>query len=403
MLTASPPLKVVGGEREFLVLEDGRRLIDGIASWWTLCHGYNHPKIVEAIRGQASRLAHVMLGGLVHQPAIDLADRLCDLVNLGPSRVFYCDSGSVAVEVALKMAVQYWINVGRTGKTRFISFRDAYHGDTTGAMSVCDPIDSMHAHFKGFLLEQFPQPLPRDDVGESNLDQFIAERVDRIAGVIIEPLAQMAGGMRFHDAATLARIVRTARRHELIVIADEVATGFGRTGTMFAMDAIEDNADIVCVGKALTGGHIGMAATIAAGDVCRAFDRSDPTAALMHGPTFMGNPIACAAALASLEQFATEPVLERVAQVQSILDRELSPCASAANVSDVRVLGAIGAVQFTGPVDVPSAIEFFVERGCWVRPLRDVVYLAPPFNISDESLVRLCRAVGEYVAKDELA
>ncbi len=396
MQTAHPPLKVVGGEREFLILEDGRRLVDGISSWWTTCHGYNHPAIVDAIREQASRLAHVMLGGLVHQPAIDLADRLCQLVNMGPARVFYCDSGSVAVEVALKMAVQYWINLGQRGKTRFISFRDAYHGDTTGAMSVCDPVDSMHAHFKGFLLEQYPRPLPRDENEEAALDQFIEERVERIAGLIIEPLAQMAGGMRFHDSATLARIVRTARRRGLLVIADEVATGFGRTGTMFAMESIDDNADIVCVGKALTGGHVGMAATIANRNVYSVFDRPDPAAALMHGPTFMGNPIACAAALASLQLFQSEPVLEKVARIQSTLKRELEPLQAEPSVADVRVMGAIGAVQFADPVDVTAAVDFFVQRGCWIRPLRDVVYLAPPFNISAPSLAHLCRVVGEY-------
>ena len=397
MKTAGPPLRVARTEKEFLVLDDGRRLVDGIASWWTACHGYNQPAIVEAICEQARRMPHVMLGGLVHDRAIELADDLIRLVGWGNGRVFFSDSGSVAVEVAMKMLVQYWRNRGVPNRHRFVCFRDAYHGDTSGAMSVGDPVDGMHHRFKGFLLEQYPRPLPRTEEEWFDFHRFLDSRSADIAGLIIEPLAQMAAGMRFHDVATLRGIHQAAQRFELPWIADEVATGFGRTGAMFACQQARVRPDIICLGKALTGGHIGLAATLASEKIYSAFHSDRVADCLMHGPTFMGNPIACAAALASIRLFRDEPRLEQVAALESQMRQALEPLRSAPRVREVRVLGAIGVVEMEEAVAVDKATSFFVDRGVWIRPLRDVVYLCPSFTIGQRSLDQLCGAIREYV------
>ena len=325
MQTAPLPVPVVATDDVHLVLADGTRLIDGMASWWTACHGYNHPHIRQAVEEQLHRMPHVMFGGINHEPALRLALRLAKFLPGDLDHVFFSDSGSVAVEVALKMAVQYWLNRGVSGRHKFVSFLHAYHGDTTGAMSVCDPDNSMHSHFKGFLLEQYSQPIPQTTEETTHFDAFIQSKRSELAGVLIEPLIQGAGGMKFHPPESVAAISRICRQHDVLLIADEIATGFGRTGTMFACEQSEVVPDIMCVGKALTGGTLGLAATIATDRVYEAFLSDDPMHALMHGPTFMANPLACAAANASLDLFETEPRLQQAAQCEQIIRQELDP------------------------------------------------------------------------------
>ena len=397
MKTSRAPEKVVRSDGVFLHLADGRQLIDGIASWWTACHGYNHPKIVEAICQQAQEMPHVMLGGLIHEPATRLADRLSQLIPGQDNRVFFCDSGSVAVEVALKMATQHWINKKVVGKNRFVCFQDSYHGDTAGAMSVCDPVDSMHSQFKGFLLEQFPTRIPQNEMEFSAFRQFLEERRNQIAGVIIEPLIQMAAGFRFHSIESLATIEKICHEFDLIFIADEVATGFGRTGTMFALEQAGLKPDIVCVGKGLTGGTLGLAATIATNAVYQPFHSESWDNAFMHGPTYMGNPIACAAANASLDLFEQEPRLAQVHSLEALLEDQFERMKQKSCVADVRCKGAVGVVQLTTEVPVQSAIDFFVDRGCWLRPLRDTIYVAPSFTMKQEQVVTLTEAINDYL------
>ena len=300
----------------------------------------------------------------------------------------------------MKMAVQFWANQepsGTTTRNKFVSFENSYHGDTTGAMSVCDPVDSMHANFKGFLLQQFPRPVPQTDADEIAFNAFIESQQHELAAVIIEPLVQMAAGMRFHDASALKRIQRVCRKYDLLLIVDEVATGFGRTGSMFAYQQADVSPDIICVGKGLTGCSVGLAATIASAKVYQAFHSERSESALMHGPTFMGNPIACAAANASLDLFDTEPRLEQVAAIESQLRAELEPLAEHKSVAAVNVLGAIGAIRMKNDVDVSAAVAWFVEQGVWIRPIRDSIYLAPAFTIEADELRKLTESIAEYI------
>ncbi len=393
MKTTPLPIPVVATEGVCLILEDGTRLIDGMASWWTACHGYNHPHIIAKVTEQLRRMPHVMFGGVHHEPALRLASRLASLLPGDLNHVFFSDSGSVSVEVALKMAVQYWLNRGVTGRTKFLSFRHAYHGDTTGAMSVCDPVNSMHSHFKGFLLEQFTLGVPHTAEEFNELDRFLRERHDSLAGVIIEPLIQGAGGMKFHPAESLTRLRQLCDQHDVLLIADEIATGFGRTGTMFACEQAAIVPDIVCVGKALTAGTMSMAATIATDRVFDAFWSDDPACALMHGPTFMANPLACAAANASLDLFETEPRLARVAEIEQQLANGLDACRELAGVMDVRTKGAVGVIQVAKLHHLEQLRATFVAAGVWLRPFSDIVYMTPPLTISDTELATLCRAV----------
>lgn len=393
MKTAAPPLlaKATLGSR--IILDDARELIDGIASWWTACHGYNHPHILKAMREQMERMPHVMFGGIVHEPALKLAKRLAGMVPMKNARVFFADSGSVAVEVALKMAAQFWLNNGCSGRVKFVGFRHGYHGDTMACMSLCDPVEGMHARFKGYLPEQFVADLPQDDATTEALDDLLRRERHNIAAVIIEPLAQGAGGMKFHSPETLRRVAALCREHGVLLIADEIMTGFGRTGTMFASSAAGISPDIMCVGKALTGGAITLAATLASEDVFGAFWSDKPEDALMHGPTYMANPLACAAANASLDLFESEPRLLQVEVIESLLRKELEPCRGLPNVVDVRVMGAIGAVQLREPMDIPKLKRSFIERGVWIRPFGDIIYLTPAFTITDDELGKLTEAV----------
>jgi adenosylmethionine-8-amino-7-oxononanoate aminotransferase len=392
MKTARPPLPVVRTEGCRIVLADGRELIDGIASWWTACHGYNHPHIRSAVERQLATMPHVMLGGLVHEPGLTLARRLADLLPGDLDRVFFSDSGSVAVEVAMKMAVQYWLNQGIRGRTQFVAFRGGYHGDTTGAMAVSDDA-GMHGMFRGLLPEQLIADLPADDARAEVLAAVLERRADRIAGIIVEPLVQGAGGMLFHEPVVLQRLRELADRYDLLLIFDEIFTGFGRTGTMFACEQAGAVPDIITVGKALTGGTLPLAATVARRRVFDAFWSDDPKHALMHGPTFMANALACAAANASLDLFEREPRLAQVASISAALERGLAPCRGLPGVKNVRIEGAIGVVEMEKTDDLDALRARFVEEGVFIRPFGNVIYLTPSFTIGEDELAALTNAI----------
>ena len=398
MKTAPPPLAVAATEGVRLKLADGRVLIDGISSWWTACHGYNHPAIRAAVERQLAVMPHVMFGGLTHEPANRLAARLAELLPGDLDHVFFSDSGSVAVEIAMKMAVQFWRNRGEAGRTRFLTFRGGYHGDTLGAMSVCDPEQGMHALLAGYVPEQILADLPSSPAAVARLDALLAEHRGNLAAVIVEPLVQGAGGMRFHSADTLGNIAALTARHGCLLILDEVMTGFGRTGSMFACDQSGIVPDIICLSKALTGGTMALAATVARRRVFDAFWSDDPAAALMHGPTFMANPLACAAALASLDLFDSEDRLGQVDRIEAALEDELEPCRDLPGVVDVRVKGAIGVVQVTRLGDLAALRQGFIQRGVWARPFSDILYLAPPFVTSRSDLAVLGKAMREVAA-----
>jgi adenosylmethionine-8-amino-7-oxononanoate aminotransferase len=398
MKVAPPPLAVVRTHGCRIVLADGRELIDGIASWWSVCHGYNHPYIREAVERQLARMPHVMFGGLAHEPALTLASRLSAIAPPGLTRVFFTDSGSIAVEVALKMALQYWLNKGQPRKNHVLCFSNGYHGDTFGAMSVSDPARSMHKAFRDILPRQFVVDIPPDGMMLHQLDRLLGHLGHEIAAMIIEPLVQGAGGMRFHPPESLAGLWRIAKKHDVLFIVDEIATGFWRTGRRFACDAAGVRPDILCVGKALTGGTITMGATLATEQVFEAFLSDDWDAALMHGPTFMANPLACAAAKASLDLFEREPKEERVGQIETRLLEGLEPCRRMPGVVDVRVRGAIGVVQLAEGYNVYALRPRFLEQGVWIRPFKDIVYLMPPLVIDDQELGILIGAVWTVLA-----
>jgi adenosylmethionine---8-amino-7-oxononanoate aminotransferase len=400
MKTAAPPLAVTATHGSRIKLADGRELVDGIASWWTACHGYNHPHIRAAVERQLAAMPHVMFGGLVHESALTLARRLVGLLGPGDlDRVFFSDSGSVAVEVALKMAVQYWRNQGRRSRTRFLAFSGGYHGDTTGAMAVSDPQGSMHAAFRGLLPEQITVDLPVDEKSTAAFEAMLKRHADELAAIIVEPLAQGAGGMRFHDAQVLRTLRVAADRYELLLIFDEIFAGFGRTGSLFAFQAAGVVPDIITLSKALTGGTLPLAATIARKKVFEAFWSDDPTHALMHGPTFMANPLACAAANASLDLFEREPRLDQVAKISGALAAGLEPCRKLPGVVDVRVKGAIGVVELDRIGDLNALRQRFVAEGVFVRPFGTVVYLTPAFTIAEAELATLTDAVRRVLAE----
>lgn len=395
----APPVAVASTHGTRIVLADGRELIDGIGSWWTACHGYNHPRIVEAIRAQAAVMPHVMFGGLVHDGALRLAARLAALAPGDLSRVFFSDSGSTAVEVALKMALQYWTNRGQSGRTRFVCFAGGYHGDTMAAMSVSD--DSGYARaFTGALAAQLRLPLPVGEAGRAAYARALDAAGATLAGVIFEPAVQGAGGMLFHDDATIRAVVEEARARGLPVIADEIFTGFHRTGPLFACAGAGAVPDILCLGKALTGGALGMGATLARTHIFDAFMGCDLDAAFMHGPTFMANPLACAAANASLDLFETEPRAGQVRVIEAALRAGLAPCRALPGIADVRVTGAIGVVELADlPYDRLLRLRAaFLDAGLWVRPFGRIVYLTPAFTISAADLDALTSGICRVLA-----
>jgi adenosylmethionine---8-amino-7-oxononanoate aminotransferase len=393
MKTAAPPLPVVRTEGCRITLADGRELIDGIASWWTACHGYGHPHIRQAVEQQLAIMPHVMFGGLVHEPALTLARRLAALLPGDLDRVFFSESGSVSVEIAMKMAVQFWVNRGQPKRRKFVAFRSGYHGDTTGAMAVCDPEEGMHALFRGLLPEHVIVDLPHDEASTAAFHQALERHAGELAGIMVEPLVQGAGGMKFHTPAVLQRLRQAADRYELLLIFDEIFTGFGRTGTMFAGQAVGVVPDIITLSKALSGGTLPLAATVARRKVFDAFWSDDPKKALMHGPTYMGNALACAAANASLDLFEREPRLEQVAAISGTLARELEPCRGRPGVKDVRVQGAIGVVELDRIDSCDRLTARFVGEGVFIRPFGNIIYLTPAFTIGQEELARLTGAI----------
>jgi adenosylmethionine-8-amino-7-oxononanoate aminotransferase len=380
-----------------LYLADGRELIDGIASWWTACHGYNHPHIRTAVAAQLERMPHVMLGGLAHAPATSLAARLAASLPGDLEHVFFTESGSVAVEVAMKIALQYRFNRGERRRTRFVSFSGGYHGDTFAAMSVCDPEEGMHRLFGAVLPQQLVVPLPTDADAMRAFESTLEAHAQDLTAVIVEPLVQAAGGMKFHAPETLARVAAAARRFDLLLILDEIATGFGRTGTLFACEQAGVEPDLITLSKALTGGTLPLAATIASTRVYEAFLSDDFGHALLHGPTFAGNPLACAAANASLDLFESEPRLAEVAAIEQHLQRGLAACRALDGVRDVRVKGAIGVVQLMRAPQLEALRARFVRHGVWVRPFGNVVYLMPPLVIGAEDLERLIAAIRDVL------
>jgi len=399
MKTAWPPLAAERTQGTRIALAGGRELVDGIASWWTAVHGYNHPHIVGAIRAQAAKMPHVMLGGLVHEQVLTLAARLCAIAPGDLTRVFFSDSGSVAVEVAMKMAMQYWLNRNIRGRTKFLAFRGGYHGDTIGTMAVCDPDEGMHNLFTGFLPEHHVIALPRDEASTAAFDAFLERHAHELAGILVEPLVQGAGGMIFNDENVLRRLRAAADKYELLLIFDEIFTGFGRTGAMFACEAAEVAPDIMTLGKALTGGALPLAATLASQKVFDAFWSDDPAHALMHGPTFMGNALACAAANASLDLFEQENRLMAANDIAAALSHGLGPCLGMKGVRDVRVRGAIGVVELDGAPNLNDLKRRLVAEGVWVRPFRNIVYLTPALTIDEADLETLTGAVARVVGE----
>lgn len=397
MKTAPAPLPVARTQGTRIHLEDGRELVDGIASWWTACHGYNHPHIRAVVARQLEAMPHVMFGGLVHAPALTLAKRLAALLPGDLTRAFFTESGSVAVEVALKMATQYWLNRGDRRRCKFVHFRHGYHGDTFGTMAVTDPDGGMHAMFRGLLIAHVGAELPRDEESEAALVRLLERHAEELAGIVVEPLVQGAGGMRFHEPEVLARLRRLADRFDLLLIFDEIFTGFGRTGAMFACAGAGVTPDIITLSKALTGGTLPLAATVASRKVFEAFWSDDSSHALMHGPTYMANPLACAAANASLDLFADGARLAHVARIEAWLRQGLELCRDLPDVVDVRVRGAIGAVELAKVDDIEVLRRAFVEKGAFIRPLGSVVYLTPALTMQEEDAAFLTRAIAEVL------
>ena len=390
-------LPVVGAQGVYLHLNDGRRLIDGMSSWWCMVHGYNHPQMNAALQQQVEQFSHVMFGGLTHKPAIELARKLLAMAPESMHSVFFADSGSVAVEVAIKMAMQSWIARDRPEKNKMLTVKGGYYGDTTGCMSVCDPEGGMHHWFTGIVPEHFFVSRPdcrfHEDVTEqhtSQLHQMFEQHSQRLAGVIIEPVVQGAGGMYFYSPQFLVRLRQLCDEHDVLLIHDEIATGFGRTGKLFACEHADVVPDIMCVGKALTGGYLTLAATLCSQQVSRTISDHSP---FMHGPTFMANPLACAAGNASLEILAGGGWQQQLPMIESALREGLAPCARLNSVADVRVLGAIGVVEMRKPVDMAQIQPLLVKAGVWVRPFGKLVYVMPPYIISRGELATLCHAI----------
>ncbi len=398
MPAALPSLLVHSAQGVHLDTEAGR-LVDGMSSWWAAIHGYRHPVLDAAATEQLGAMSHVMFGGLTHRPAVELAARLVEITPVGLDKVFFSDSGSVAIEVAVKMALQYWRALGRRGKTRLLTWRGGYHGDTFTPMSVCDPDGGMHAMWTDVLARQVFVDAPPAEFDEGyarGLRAAIAEHADELAAVIVEPVVQGAGGMRFHDVQYLRVLRQACDDAGVLLVFDEIATGFGRTGELFAADHADLAPDIMCVGKALTGGYLSLAATLCSAPIAEAISAGE-AGGLAHGPTFMANPLACAISLASIGLLLDGPWRERVEVIADGLRAGLEPLAEAPGVRDVRVLGAIGVVQLDRPVDMAAATAAAIGAGVWLRPFRDLVYTMPPFISTPDEVAAICRGIGAAV------
>lgn len=399
MPAAVPPVAVVGAAGTKLKLADGREAVDGMSSWWAAIHGYRHPVLDAALRAQLDETAHVMFGGITHPRAVELCERLVEITPAGLEHVFLADSGSVSVEVAIKMALQHARGTGRPGRTKLLTVRNGYHGDTLGCMSVCDPVNGMHSMFADVLPKQLFAPAPEPSFDEAFEPGHVAEfaalldtHTDEVAAVILEPVVQGAGGMRFYSPDHLAAVRRLCDRHEVLLIADEIATGFGRTGELFGCDHAAISPDIMCVGKALTGGYVSMSAVLCTTHVAEGVSAAE-SGALMHGPTFMGNPLAAAVAVASIDLLRSRDWRSEVRGIESHLSEALAPAAELESVADVRVLGAIGVIETVDPVPMEATQRLLLDRGVWLRPFGRLLYTMPPYVSSGEDLVAITDAM----------
>lgn len=404
-----PTYQVIGAEGVRIKLADGSELIDGMASWWCMIHGYNHPVMNQALKNQVDSYAHVMFGGITHEPAVRLAKTLADITPAELDKVFFSDSGSVSVEVAIKMAIQYWQSTGSPSKHRLLTIRGGYHGDTFAAMSVCDPVTGMHQLFRDVLQQQLfaPQPgchfhEPFNETHIAELARLIELHHHELAAVILEPVVQGAGGMYFYAPEYLKRVRELCDQFGLLLIVDEIATGFGRTGKLFACEWADISPDILCVGKALTGGYLSLAATLCTEKVSSGICQGN-AGVFMHGPTFMGNPLACAAANTSIDLLFSSSWQSNVQRIESQMINELTPANKSPYVREVRVLGAIGVIEMKQPVNIATIQKAFVTRGVWIRPFDTRVYIMPPYIISTEDLSTLCQVMVETVTAHSFA
>ena len=409
-----PYAPAVGGAEVFpvvsasgvrLELADGRQLIDGMASWWCAIHGYNHPVLNRAVESQLHAVSHVMFGGLTHPPAVKLAQMLVKLTPPGLDRVFFSDSGSVAVEVAMKMAIQYWHGLNRPEKHKLLALRNGYHGDTIGAMSLCDPVTGMHYLFGDTLPKQLFAPAPQcpfdgpsTDAEMAEITALLSDHSHEIAAVMLEPIVQGAGGMRFYSPEYLVKVRALCDHYDVLLIFDEIATGFGRTGKLFALEHADVVPDILCLGKALTGGYMTLAATLCSERICNGISNSE-AGAFMHGPTFMANPLACATAIASIQLLLSQPWQRTVQRLQTELTAGLAPARKLESVAEVRTLGAIGVIELKEPVDMRVVQPLFVERGVWVRPFGKLVYAMPPYVMGSADVATLTAAMVDVVGQ----